>query len=89
MSRGLWLTAEQISYVRAELRMGNKTHAEIAKRLEVDHSVVSRIATGKRKKNGVSCICGWCTKCKNREASERYRERKKRDAKERSRRIAA
>lgn len=62
MSRSYWLTPDQIAYIRSELARGIKTHAQIADNvgLGIDRSVVSRIASGKRKKNGVCCECGWC-----------------------------
>jgi len=76
MSRGLWLTTEQIADIRSELATG-KLHRVIAQRFSIDQSVVSRIAHGRRKKEGISCLCGECRKCRNREASERYRLRRK------------
>ncbi len=83
MSRGLWLTPDQVSGIRAELATG-KLHRVIAARWGVDQSVVSRIARGKRKREGVSCLCGFCAKCSNRLATERYRARKRRDERERA-----
>jgi hypothetical protein len=83
LSRGLWLTSDQINGIRADLATG-KLHRVIATRWGVDQSVVSRIARGKRKREGVSCTCGNCAKCSNRLATERYRERKKRDERERA-----
>jgi hypothetical protein len=76
MSRGLWLTSEQIADIRREIASG-KLHRVIAKRFAIDQSVVSRIARGRRKKQGVSCLCGECQVCRNRDASERYRARKR------------
>jgi hypothetical protein len=78
MSRGLWLTPDQIAGIRAELAKGS-LHRVIASRWGVDQSVVSRIARGKRKREGVSCLCGACKTCRNRLDTERYRERKRRD----------
>lgn len=81
MSRGLWLTGEQVADIRVALAAG-KLHRVIAKRHCVDQSVVSKIARGRRKRDGVSCLCGECRTCKNRLATERYRERKSRDKRE-------
>jgi hypothetical protein len=81
MSRSYWLTPEQVEYIRAELARG-KSHADIAANVGtgVDRSVVSRIAQGKRRTNGLRCGCLKCPKCRNRDASERYRARKRMEA---------
>jgi len=82
MSRGLWLSEDQMAEVRKLLADGKLYHRQIAERFCVDRSVISRIARGQRKMPGV-CLCRTCPKCKNREQSARYRERRDRDARER------
>jgi len=75
MSRGLWLSETQMAEIRKLLADGKLYHRQIAERFCVDRSVISRIAQGKRKKPGV-CLCQKCAKCRNREYSAQYRERR-------------
>lgn len=75
MSRGLWLTPDIIAAIKSQIP--HQTRKEIAEAYHIHPTVVSYIALGKRRTPGLSCACGWCEKCRNRDAAERYRERRK------------
>jgi len=75
MSRGPWLSQDQIAEIKALLATGKHTHYYIAAQFSVDRSVVTNIARGKRRTPGLRCICGTCKLCRNREACARYNER--------------
>lgn len=79
MSRGAWLSAEQVADIKAEIARG-LTRTAIAQSRGIHRTVVSYIALGKRKTNGLKCVCErrWCRICSDRAAQERYRERKRR-----------
>lgn len=76
MSKGLWLTQEQVRRIRERLT-AHHYHYAIADEIGVDRSVVTRIANGHRRTNGLICDCGKCRKCKNREATSRRNQRRR------------
>lgn len=74
MSRGPFVSPELIEDVRRLLPYAD-THADVAERVGVHRTVVSRIARGVQRAR-VLCDCGYCRRCVNRIASAEYRARK-------------
>ena len=75
MSRGPWITAEQLQSIQRMARIGYSL-TYIAMQVGVERTAVGRVL--RRGRAATVCLCGRCRLCCNRLATAEYRRRKKR-----------